>query len=1754
MSDTTLAPAASSIPAPIDSSTLANIQEQSNQAQIENKASIIGADLASQENGDSNRSIYDRASDILTKAVPLTGAAVVNSFANTAVELGNFLGGDFHKATIENEFGSDSPLTDYYNANKGFIEGAALFGGSLLPGLGAIKALKLATAAGTFGETFSAATGLMSGIRTAAIDEAIGDAVGNSAGNSLFAGNLVAKAKAIAGGIGDEALNGAIYQAATLATMKASPLLDNNTLEDNVKDILTSATQFGLVGGLFEGLGALSKIKKGVTEANISAKPQEIVDTRGLGNITPGDRIVGLISKKQETPAPVTALQKRTVGFADTVLQRELTSNFSDLTKKTPTSEPDTDLAQTMQKYVADKVNIDGMTGEDLGNQIGGMSRIGRLGNTDVVSHSSDAFYVPDKVDLLGQLKTGKQFDIGDITTPTLGTPEVANAKALVLKNPQVLPIIGHAYEPSDINLIALSGISPSTPLGAITTKYSGVQDAFSKGVDIFVDKLGKTHINLTNASALQQVARPGEARILTAAERKSYNATGALPVGSKPLNSSAIFLNVKDNTIFGEAPLPVVGDVGKSILKGDNTLNILDPKDGSIASSFKIQTPDGNPFDYTQQPFTANAQYVGMGLRGIKDGDVIDPEHLPQLEALYSDMSKFEAQNPKGNYLDEKDVSFAGGAEIPDSAHDLLDHINDVKRTNLLDLMAAGKNTDEIGQILNAPQSYMSKGADFTDPKSIITPLEDNTSINTVRLAYNIGTTRDNAGNVLRGMNGVAYRMQLAVQSNTDATAKMLNTIFLNDPNKAQAYLSNMKVTKTAGDATLAGAGEGAIFAANSSYGTIGQQFERVGRTFQELQAVRHAAVSDALAPALSRIRNNPTAAAEWGNFNFIRHSTGENYVLLDKDVAAKYNLPENTAVLENSVTYKKGVQSDWNSSYSPPGFIPGNNSIAKGLKTHYYLSDDVAAVERAHVGLLAARNDLRDNFYAAQGLPGRGYNPDVLYAPPIDTSKYPYFAFVKSREGYAMGNDDTHVMVAKSADELRQKIGLLDVKYQAFTKDNIKEFKQAQGTYDYNRNFTSLRVKSDLARIGGLTGLVPELRAVNNINSLVKFHMNQETQVLRDYTELHNAEIFSKLDAMGERFQATANSTFGRIGLPLSKQLAADNPYATYTRTALGISAKDQYPTWGAAQDKLEALANTAFNTVAQTFGAVRKGLLSPEDATKVAQRMGLGSPYGDTMNALTKASYYGGLANKLPDKNILSKVVGTGNAILGSLRIRLDAFQQLVHAVTLPIMASMEHYGASKNLQDLLSATTPGAKPLQIPAFSRTLYGAVRNFFGPDSEKLEKLYATVGMPRDQLFMYRSMINELSVPASGASSSQWLQKVKNAGDWAEKISGTRFVNSFNHFVASDIGKQIGEAAGLQGQDLIDHIGTFTNRVLGNLTAGQRGAIFHGPVGQAIGLFQAYQFNLMQQVFRHVEEGNYKALAIGTGMQSSIFGLSSLPGFPHLNTLIQQHDGNTSKDDLYSTAVNSLGKKTADYLLYGALSGITGTALYSRGDLQPRNPAMIPTNPMDLPIVQTGLKAYQNIAQLASNLSNTGNVPASLMLALEHNGLSRPLTGLMELMQGYATDNKGNLISSINNGSTGFSDLFSLANMSRLGGARPLDEAIALDALYRNNQATAADEVRKNELGDALKTQLYNGGTLAPEVAEKFAAQYAAAGGDINNFNKWVLDQTNHANGSVANQVFKQYSSSPSARNRMQEMGGQPLPQYNSTTPEEGQ
>jgi hypothetical protein len=91
---------------------------------------------------------------------------------------------------------------------------------------------------------------------------------------------------------------------------------------------------------------------------------------------------------------------------------------------------------------------------------------------------------------------------------------------------------------------------------------------------------------------------------------------------------------------------------------------------------------------------------------------------------------------------------------------------------------------------------------------------------------------------------------------------------------------------------------------------------------------------------------------------------------------------------------------------------------------------------------------------------------------------------------------------------------------------------------------------------------------------------------------------------------------------------------------------------------------------------------------------------------------------------------------------------------------------------------------------------------------------------------------------------------------------------------------------------------------------------------------------------------------------------------------------------------------------------------------------------------------------------------------------------------------------------------------MIRLAGARPLDEAITNDAMFRNKTYEAARSSKMKSLSEGVKHSLYSGGSPSAEQLNAFSQSYLENGGKQMQFNKWMVGLYKDANVSQASQL----------------------------------
>lgn len=1669
-----------------------------------------------------NQSLFDGIGNFISKGVPLTGMSIINSFANTAIDVANFFDSDNKRSRYGAEdWLDDQEYKDYYKAHTQGIEAAGLLVGSFIPGGAAIKGLKLAQA-GKLSLPLQRATSLFSGPRDKIIEGALTEV---EAGNAALYGGIKAdKYKAIALGFGDQALQALAFETATVATMKASPLLDKDSFKDVVENLAAGMLVGGVIGGTIEGLLTARRFAKAELTADQATKAAELATYKGKGDYIAGDRVALLIDSLDAIPA-ITAdssslLRKKASATRDAAILNSKQILGSLITKGDETLTNTTmDALLRMSGKVFDETGqyaSASLTKDQLYDYLAGLAKVSRI-NTEPSIPAESRFYVNRFASNRGQRWE-------DLVSNT-ASEEATVALSYRVKDTALAPKIGRAEQQMVIG-------DTSIP------RYLTAKDAFDDGMDIFVDSKLRTYIN-ENAPNIERVPRTGESRILTQAEEKSYRSTGKLPEKSKPLYGAPLTLNVINGAVT-ERALAVVGDFGtpkvfdRGLSFGDKT---------SLQTATSVITKDTSSID-------ANARYVWASEVGISKGQTVLPNDIAMLEQMWREFTdKSQAWEDYLRRLDQRGITIEG-QQLPATKDSMLNLIRTAKDNLIHDLIetAPGLSSAEIAQRANVTEKYLGDMMRADTPETYIADVATHKKLNHVQLEYDVSSINTADGQILRGMLDVQYRIQLVEDTLRSAHAEHFGE-------KAEQFL----IDKTSKEADITGAGAKGFAASNSNYNSIGQQTERVGREVTDWHVKKMAAVSQILSPATNAIRADEVAAAELGLFRAVRQRTAEKFVFFPVNLITpeleKLGITADTAVLKNSLAKgKNGEILQWDRDYVPDGFQKGE-AVATGaenkvaLKTFYPLSPKVAAFERANSQVNDSRVIAINKFYAAQGL-NRYTEPGVLYTPAIDTQKYPHFALVKARPGSGLADDSVAIITAENAADLEQKIASLRDEYSIYTKDLLKKHHEVLGDYEYDRNFAQSSVNTALSRRGILNNVFPDTRADTIIKDYVDWHSRQELRLTRDYVELGNGQLFAELKAMGERYTSAETSQTGFVTKLLGR--TAQNPYDSYVKTALAVSEKDNYRLWADANEKVEAFFSSAFRTAKSAFVAASRGVIPFEEASAMSEKFGLGNPWkaaGDVLSSQSNAYY--NISNKLPPERYLSKFVSTANSILSATAIRLDVFQSVINAVSTPVLLLAEANSARSNvMRELITTELPDGSGRTIPATSKLFYNAVSNWFDRQSRATYMpLYKELLAVRNKSSEYFEMIDQLTLPYGKFTESAALANLKKGVELGGKLTGSELSEEFGRFIAADTARQIFEAAGYSGKQLGDNISTFVNRVHGNYVASQRPVAFQGPIGQAIGLFQTYQFNLMQQVFRYVENGEAKSLAILAGMQTTLFGMQGLPGFQAINNhIVGNAAGNSAHKDFYSTVPQLMDKTLGNYMLYGVMSNWMQTGLYSRGDINPRQITILPVNPLEYPAISGGIRFMGSLLDTAEKIGNGGGVPASLLLGLEHNGLSRPLSGLAQMTQGFTTTSKGSLVSTtrpgFGNNTPGINDFFNVATFSRLAGARPLDEAITMDAMYRKTLYKAKDTTRLNALGEAVKSTMYANAAPSSEQVQDFMQKYAASGGNIQEFNKKLWEWSVDANASVANKVFKNLQN-PLNQQLMIQMGGVPLPDY---------
>lgn len=934
-------------------------------------------------------------------------------------------------------------------------------------------------------------------------------------------------------------------------------------------------------------------------------------------------------------------------------------------------------------------------------------------------------------------------------------------------------------------------------------------------------------------------------------------------------------------------------------------------------------------------------------------------------------------------------------------------------------------------------------------------------------------------------------------------------------------------------------GAGAGFFSFANANYGTAGSKAEYVGSLVTRWVREAEQKVADTFTGVNYAIVNSPTETARLAAvLQKVRAAGSEIYVLDDAGEGL---------ILRSVRDYERAIEAGIEGA-KPPHIPTGVDEVIK------LGSETVRAWVKQHIALNGERLTALNNIRGAKGQPS-ALDPAAFYPPTPNPDRFKFHAFVVD-DAKVTSTGHTTMLYADSAQALEKQIAEARAQgFNAFTPQDTADYYRARGLYDYSKGLNESQMNKALTKSGSsapafpLTGTPQEM-----IQDLMQWHAKEEAIVIRESVATKYSRQFGVLKQMGDEYAKVANAKFGI----LNKLRGPDaNPFEDYVKTFLGASLKKDYPLWTAMNNFVDEAGQKVYNTVSKIWN----GAKSPYDLQEVNRVF---DRYGMQM-AATPAQLEAWV-NHPAGTAVVSKFVSAQNSILSSLVLRLDPVNALNNAVGSPILTGAETKAVLRAIQqnkpdaigelaELAAISVPGAGAT-ITSASKLISSAYKNYFSAGSKELLERYKARGFVTDTTTQFKQLLDVATIEGTETAAqleskmAKMFDLAKNLADKGEKWTGNKLAEEMNRFVSANIMDQITSVAvknGIFDQRTADsYINTFVNRTQGNIIASQRPQIFQGPVGQAIGLFQSYQFNIMQQLLRYVGEGSKKDALTLMGLQGTIYGMNGLPAFQAINQhIIGNASGNTTHTDAYKSVYNAAGKEAGDWIMYGAASNMLidpdlKINLYSRGDINPRQITVVPSNMADIPIVASWAKLAGSVKTSLESVANGGDLWNTFLTGIEQQGINRPLAGLARVARGadesgisYSTSGKGNIVSA--------NDFYSIANFARLSGAKPFDEAVTQDAMYRVQAYQAKDKNMREQLGKAVKSVVASGGTPSPEQIEGFMEGYAKSGGKQEEFNRWFVAQVRNVSSPQANKLVRDVQS-PYSSYMQSVMGGRLL------------
>lgn len=763
-------------------------------------------------------------------------------------------------------------------------------------------------------------------------------------------------------------------------------------------------------------------------------------------------------------------------------------------------------------------------------------------------------------------------------------------------------------------------------------------------------------------------------------------------------------------------------------------------------------------------------------------------------------------------------------------------------------------------------------------------------------------------------------------------------------------------------------------------------------------------------------------------------------------------------------------------------------------------------------------------------------GYNvnldEDALYPGAFDSTKYPHRMFVIPKVKGLYGNSSGAMIAGNTPEDLVSKINAVKAAYgekviikSATEIENDAAFK---GLLDDNLVIDETSMNSTLQRKGIAFDAVPDV-SPDLIDRYRQDMVNQGKGAIDSITEGMYGEEFATLTAQSEALNR-------RIRLDrTSTKKSVKDPYQEAKELMLN-SAKEANPSkWRTAQQEVDKAISQLANSLSGTLRTSTTNL-KYEELNKLMVDHNLPVVFDrEATKYIVKTSG--------ANAQILAGVVPRVNGAAATMMLRfMEVVQPMVTALSTPIMAIPEMKHLLKAIPEIKQRQLVESLTQAIPETGHTMpnngrlmYQSVKDFFA--KPELVREYRDKGFVSNIVQEVRESVNDMSIDPELLKQAGGMGKLQAGANKLVDVASAPadYMEGMVKFVAARMADLALEAGGVSKGHLRDMaISTYTKRVNGNYQFGQRPQLFQGFAGQAIGLFQTYQFNMIQQLMRHVGDKQKGAATAMFALQGGIFGTQSLPGFAAIN----QHIGerSTEGNDFYTGTKDLLGDDVSEWLLYGLSSNLTipmmddSLALYTRGDTNPRSPILLPTSMAEIPAINITTKFISNLLDTAGSISSDAGITQVFAEALAKNGVNRPLSGIGQAIIGAKTTSKGTLLTSLQ-------DVDWLTRFARVTGTSTLSESIAIQGYYRAKGYETYRQEQLQSLGKEVKSRIQAGEYVGDAYMDTMH-RYTKAGGNIDSFDGWSHNQFMGATQSSILDMYKS-NTSPTGRYLQNLMGG---------------